>query len=228
MAQQGWDRFDEATTLGICGPDCVARLSAHWRESDYRAGATIVAVDDTDDNVFFVLSGKARAASFTHSGKEIRFSDMMPGESFGIFAAIDGLPRSTNVIAAEDARIARLSGAQFREILDQDRDIRDAILLYLVARVRALSNQITRLTAMSAEQRLVSELLAMASPDGTEPNRATISPRPTHQELAIRILGQREAVTRDLKQLRIAGLIENAPDALVICDVDGLRRRLPP
>jgi len=97
MAHNGTDRFPEGSTLHICGPEGCAALAKHWTEASYRARALIVTEDDTDDDVFFILSGRARAATYSDSGKEVLMSDMSPGDSFGILAAIDGQPRSTNV-----------------------------------------------------------------------------------------------------------------------------------
>ena len=109
MGTNGAERFPEGSTLHACGPDGCAALAEYWTEAIYPARALIVSEDETDDDVFFILSGHARAATYTDSGKEVLMSDLPPGESFGLFAAIDGQPRSTNVIAVDDARIARMS-----------------------------------------------------------------------------------------------------------------------
>jgi len=225
--RESWDPFAEGTILWTCGPDCALRLSEIWREEHRRAGSSIVNAEDTDRDVYFVLAGKVRAASYTHSGKEVRFSDLPPGESFGIFAALDGLPRSTNIIAPVDCLIARMSAEAFEAVLDEDRAIRRAILLYMVSRVRALSEQITKITALTAAQRLIVDLLDRAEIDDEDRNSARVTDLPTHDELAILTFSQREAVTSHLGKLRKAGLIESTEEGYVIPDLDALRARLP-
>lgn len=219
-------RFPPGSMLDACGPDGVARLSEHWIEHRYPAQAPIVSAEDTDTDVFFVLNGLARAATYTQSGKEIRLSDMPPGSLFGIFAAIDNLPRSTNVIAAEPSLIARMTAAQFNEIVDTETPVMRALLNYLVDRVRDLSARMTDVTALNAEQRLIGELLRLAKPDPDNPNIAYIEKLPTQQELATLIFSQREAVARDMSRLRDAGLIERTGRILVIRSVNALKQRL--
>ena len=58
--------FPEGTTLRACGPDGVAELKKFWREADVRRHTLIVAEDDIDDDVFFILAGHARAAFAGH------------------------------------------------------------------------------------------------------------------------------------------------------------------
>ncbi len=146
MAKNGNDKFPEGSTLHACGPEGCAALAKYWTEATYPARALIVSEDETDDDVFFILSGRARAATYTDSGKEVLMSDMPPGESFGIFAAIDGQPRSTNVIAVEDARIARMSAANFNKVLYGHSDVTRAFVLYMVDRIRHLSTRMTAVT----------------------------------------------------------------------------------
>jgi CRP-like cAMP-binding protein len=216
--------FPEGSTLDLCGPEGRAALRAAWSEATYPGRALIVSADETDDDVFFILQGKARAATYTNNGKEILLSELPPGESFGIFAAIDGAPRSTNVVAIEDCRIARMSAERFNEVLYENRNVAKAFFLYLVDRIRTLSDRVTDVTTLNAEQRLVAELLRISTPTGDD--TARVDPLPTQQELATVIFSQRESVGRDMSKLKDLGLIERKGRSLDILSVRGLRGRL--
>ncbi len=226
MRKHGTDAFPEGSTLRACGPDGCAALAKYWTEATYPARALIVSEDETDDDVFFILSGRARAATYTDSGKEVLMSDMPPGESFGIFAAIDGQPRSTNVIAVEDARIARMSAANFNRVLYSHSDVTRAFVLYLVDRVRHLSTRMTAVTTRNVEQRLVAELLRLAEAGMTGGDTARIEPLPTQQDFATLLFSQREAIGRDMSKLKDAALIERKGRSLLIKSVSGLEARL--
>ena len=226
MRKHGTDTFPEGSTLRACGPDGCAALAKYWTEATYPARALIVSEDETDDDVFFILSGRARAATYTDSGKEVLMSDMPPGESFGIFAAIDGQPRSTNVIAVEDARIARMSAANFNKVLYSHSDVTRAFVLYLVDRVRHLSTRMTAVTTRNVEQRLIAELLRLAEAGMTGGDTARIEPLPTQQDFATLLFSQREAIGRDMSKLKDAGLIERKGRSLLIKSVSGLEARL--
>jgi len=200
--------FPAGSTLQFCGPEGVAALAQHWTEAIYPARSPIVSEDDTDDDVFFILSGKARAATFTDSGKEVLMSELPAGESFGMFAAIDGQPRSTNVLAVEECRIARMSADSFNQVLDTHTGVMRAYMRYMVDRIRHLSSRMTAVTTRNAEQRLIAELLRLAEGGATGPDSAAFEPLPTQQELATLIFSQRETVGRDMSRLKESGLID--------------------
>lgn len=224
--KNGTAEFPEGTTLNACGADGRAALANYWTESTFPPRSLIVSEDETDDDVFFILSGRARAATYTDSGKEVLMSELPAGESFGIFAAIDGQPRSTNVIAVEECRIARMSASAFNQVLDEHTGVMRAFLNYLVERIRALSTRMTAVTTRNAEQRLIAELLRLAEEGVTGPDTAVIEPLPTQQELATLIFSQRESVGRDMSKLKDAGLIERKGRSLHIMSLAGLRALL--
>lgn len=226
MARNGNDKFPEGSTLHACGPDGRAALAKYWTEATYPARALIVSEDETDDDVFFILSGQVRAATYTDSGKEVFMSDMPPGESFGIFAAIDGQPRSTNVIAVEDSRIARMSAVNFNKVLYSHSGVTRAFVLYMVDRIRHLSTRMTAVTTRNAEQRLITELLRLAEAGIIGDDTAVIEPLPTQQDFATLLFSQREAIGRDMSKLKDAGLIERKGRSLLIKSVSGLEARL--
>ena len=226
MARNGNDKFPEGSTLHACGPEGCAALAKYWTEATYPARALIVSEDETDDDVFFILSGQVRAATYTDSGKEVFMSDMPSGESFGIFAAIDGQPRSTNVIAVEDSRIARMSAVNFNKVLYSHSGVTRAFVLYMVDRIRHLSTRMTAVTTRNAEQRLITELLRLAEAGIIGNDTAVIEPLPTQQDFAILLFSQREAIGRDMSKLKDAGLIERKGRSLLIKSVSGLEARL--
>jgi CRP-like cAMP-binding protein len=226
MTQTSANGFPKGSTLHACGPEGCAALAAHWTEATYPARALIVSEDETDDDVYFILSGSARAATYTETGKEVLLSELPPGESFGLFAAIDGQPRSTNVIAVEDARIARMSAEKFNQVLFSNCDVARAIIIYLVERIRHLSTRMTAVTTRNAEQRLIGELLRLAKADEQGGDTAVIDPLPTQQDLATLLFSQRETIGRDMSKLKDAGLIERKGRSLRIKTISGLRARL--
>ncbi len=226
MTADDGDTFDYPTgsTLHSCGPDGVAELSQHWTESNFPPKSVIVSESDTDDDVFFVVNGLARAATFTDNGREVLYSDLPRGDSFGIFAAIDGQPRSTNVFAKEHSRIARMSANHFRQVLYGNRSVNEAFMHYLVDRIRYLSGRMTEATTLSTEQRLCAQLLRMCSKTGKD--EGLIAKLATQQELATLISSQRESVGREMSKLKDQGLIERDGKSLQILSLRGLETKL--
>lgn len=223
--------FPPKTTLGRCGEKGVAALRVHWNEATYPPNSQVVSADEDDDDVFFVLEGRARAATYTDAGREVRLSDLEPGEGFGFLAAIDGAPRSTNVIAVEHTRLARISARNFNTVLNGVPEVSRAFMLYFVERIRDLSSRMTEVTTLSAEKRLVRALLAQARPVTSERagalvDSAIVQPLPTQQELASMIFSQRETVGREMSQLQRRGLVERQRRSLLIPSVTRLEAYL--
>lgn len=216
--------FPDGSTLHACGPEGRQELAKYWTESIFPAKSLIVSESDTDDDVFFVLEGMARAATFTDNGREVLYSDLPMGDSFGIFAAIDGQPRSTNVFAKERSRIARMSANHFREVLYSNRSVNHAFLCYLVDRIRYLSNRMAEATTLSTEQRLCAQLLRMC--ERTDKDCGVIERLPTQQELATLISSQRESVGREMSKLKDQGLIDRTGKSLAILSLRGLETKL--
>ena len=222
MSSTVWESFPETSTLKACGSEGCDELAKYWTESTFQPRALIVSEDEHEDDVYFILTGKARAATYTNNGKEVLMSELPPGEGFGIFAAIDGLPRSTNVIAITECRVARMSAANYNHVMDTNTQVMRAFLVYMVDRIRHLSIRMTNVTTMNAEQRLCYELLELGRTNMTSDDTAVIDPVPTQQELAILISGQRESVGRDMSKLGQQGLIERHGRVLTIPSMDAL------
>ena len=218
--------FSRGTTLHACGRPGREALARHWHVMTCPARTLIVSEEGSDDDVFFVLCGRARVATFSENGREVMLSDIGPGEAFGIFAALDQRPRSTNVLALEESRIARMPGAWFREVFYADRDVNRAFVLYMIERIRHLTDRVTAFTTQNARQRLIAELLRLAEGHETGTDSARIGALPTQQELATLLFSQREVIGRELSKLRNAGLVERQGRALLIHSLSALRRRL--
>lgn len=224
MSRYVWETMPAASTLRDCGKEGFAVLAAQWTESSYAARSPIVTAEETDDDVYFVLDGRVRAATYASSGREVQFSDLHAGEAFGLLAALDGLPRSTNVIALTDCRISRMSASAFNRTIESNTQVMRAFLRYLTDMVRSLSVKMSHVTTLSARQRLVAELLEMARTDPGGVDTAHVFPMPTQAELALLIFSQRETVARDLSRLKDEGLIDREGRTLRISSVERLRQ----
>jgi CRP-like cAMP-binding protein len=75
--------------------------------------------------------------------------------------------------------------------------------------------------SLKARERLCGELLRLSRQ--TAKDRIAISPPPSHFEIAARIGGCRETVTKLLSSLERDGLILRSRSAIALTDVDKLR-----
>jgi CRP-like cAMP-binding protein len=193
----------------------IARLA---QITDVPAGKTIIEQMAPTRDVFLVLAGRVRVAIYSQAGREISFRDIDAGGSFGELAAIDGAPRSANVVAVTAARVARVAADDFMHLVEKHPMLAKSLLRQLAALVRSLSERIHDL-ATPVAVRVCSELLRLAEATHPEANAAVIRPAPTHAELASRVNTHREAVSRQLSMLKREGILETRRRVFVIHDL---------
>ena len=197
-------------------------LAKRWTERNYRHNELIVARGDTGRDVFFLLQGRARVTLFSEDGREITYRDIGPGEIFGELAGIDGKARSADVVALVPTRASRLPEAAFREIVNNHPTFAWMLLEHLSAQLRRMTDRVFEFSTLVVRIRLIRELLRRAEEIGPVNGQASISPAPTHFELAAKIDTHREAVSREMSALAKSGLIEKLGSTLVLHDLAAL------
>ena len=205
-------------------PEVVAPLSRRCAWRRYAAEQIILQRRDASSDIFFIVSGRVCASYNSASGREVRFNELMVGEMFGEFAAIDGEPRSVDIISVTDTLIASMSADLFWDVMRRNESVCAAMLRRLTRIARAQVQRVVEFSTLPVRSRVHAELLRLAQVSASGPERmsAVIAPAPTHAEIASRISTHREAVTRELNELVRARLIERRGDKLVIRDVAAL------
>lgn len=193
-----------------------------WRTVE--PGQVIVARNSRDRDVHFVVSGRVRVTSFSAGGRQVTFRDEDAGEMFGDLAAIDGQPRSADVLALDSVLVASLSPEAFRELAEAEALVRDRVVQRLAGLVRLLSQRVIELSTLGVQNRIHAELLRLARASGASGAQARIEPAPKHADIASQVSTYREQVTRELSALTRQGLLAKDGNALLLLDVPRLER----
>jgi CRP-like cAMP-binding protein len=196
--------------------EALARACA-WR--NYAAGQPIISRAAADRDVHLIVSGRVRVTTYSAAGRQVTFRDIAAGELFGEVAAIDGMPRSADVVALESALTASLPAAAFRQLLREEPAVAERVLRRLAGVVRRMSERVIDLSTLGVHQRIHGELLRLAREAGVKQNLARIDPAPRHADLASQVSTYREEVTRELSALARAGIVRREGRALLIEDV---------
>lgn len=196
--------------------ETLARSCA-WRNS--RAGQRILSRAAADRDVYLIVSGRVRVTTYSATGRQVTFRDIGAGELFGEVAAIDGMPRSADVLALESTLTASLPPAAFRELLHEEPEVAERVLRRLASLVRRMSERVIDLSTLGVHQRIHAELLRLARESGVKQNVARIERPPRHADMASQVSTYREEVTRELSTLAKAGIVRREGRALLIRDV---------
>ena len=143
---------------------------------------------------------------------------------FGDLAAIDGQPRSADVLALDSVLVASLSPEHFRALIADEELVRERVLQRLAGLVRLLSERVIELSTLGVQNRIHAELLRLVRLSGAAGPQARIDPAPKHADIASQVSTYREQVTRELSLLTKQGLLAKDGNALVLLDVARLER----
>lgn len=197
----------------------VAKI-CRWRR--YAAGEQIIDSQSDTRDVFFVVKGTVRVVNFSASGREVAFDDVTEGRFFGELAALDGAPRSANVMARDETITAAMPPDAFIRMATNHPKLALNVMKDLTRIIRNATDRIMDLSTLGANNRVHAEVLRLAraaSPDG---DRAVIRPIPHHSDIASRVSTTRETVARVLSDLSRNGIVKRERDSLVVLDLDQL------
>jgi CRP/FNR family transcriptional regulator, cyclic AMP receptor protein len=225
-------RDHQPSSLGLKGIALLEglpaeRLDALARECAWRTCAAeqqIISREADDRDLYLIVSGRVRVTTYSAGGRQVTFRDIGAGDYFGEVAAIDGEPRSADVIALESTLVASMPPAVFGRLLREEPPVARRLLLRLASLTRGLSERVIDLSTLGVQNRIHAELLRLAREAGAAGNTARIDPAPKHADIASRVSTYREQVTRELSALVKLGILERGDHALVILDLARLER----
>jgi len=200
----------------------LAQIDSACIHRGFTQGQRILERGDQGRTVLFVLSGQVFAVQWTHTGREIIYSDIGPGSAFGELSIISGAPRSLSLYARTDCELLEMPGPVFLGLIDTHPTVRQAVMQGLVRRVHDLTERVQELTALGVEDRLRAYLLRVALEQGELAPGLTLLDLPTHAEIASIIGANREAISRSLATLNRLGVIESGRKFLRILQPEAL------
>ena len=201
----------------------AAAMAEFGDEVPFQKGKVLVSNQSHDRDVYWIRRGKVQVNILSPSGRETILRIIDEGHCFGEMSAIDGFRRSANVIALTDGVAMRLSEAAFLTEIRKSSELALWLLRQYTHRVRELTDRIYELSTYSVGVRLHCELLRLVMQAGIERGPVVLRKSPTHAELSARIGTNRESVTREMRALATAGIIQQKGRSLTILDVAALR-----
>src|SRR4051812_28269116 len=154
--------------------DEIEALAPQVEHLHYGKGELIVQRLDESGGIHLRLKGALLANQYARSGREVGYRRISAGGYFGEIPAIDGLPRSVNIMALEDVRVARLPQTLVQSLFERSPRFMRAILEDLANLTRALTDRLFELNAVSVACRVDIELLRMATSAGGDGREAVI------------------------------------------------------
>ena len=181
--------------LRVLSPNGVIR--------SFPKGAVLVNEGDGTDMLYVLMSGRVKAFLSDEHGKEVILNTIEVGAYFGEMV-LDGGPRSASIMALEPCRAYLIPRRDVEGLLERNPVFARDLLNRLIGRVRSLTARVRDLTLSDVYGRFVKFVDTHAvERDG----KRVVPERLTQHDIAARIGGSREMVSRIIKDLSAGGYI---------------------
>jgi CRP/FNR family cyclic AMP-dependent transcriptional regulator len=184
----------------------------------YARNVVVVSEGDATDSLYVVLAGRVKVFVADENGREVVVNTIGAGDFFGELV-LDGQARAASVMTLEPSRFFVMPQRDAEALLTGNPQFARHLVRKLIRRVRSLTEQVRSLALRDVYTRLVRFLEEQAVEEG---GRRVVHERLTQAEIAARIGGSREMVSRILSDLSAGGYIAVESKQIV------LRRKLPP
>ena len=207
-------------------PEAAVELAlTHLVTRTHPANQVILLENDWGGAVYFILDGWVKIRTYNMEGKEVTLNIIGKGELFGEMAALDEVPRSTDVITLTPTAIGSMPSQNFVKLLHTE-PLAGLRLSQLMARRLRQVNRRLRLRESDSQSRVADTLLFLAEGQGTQGQTGTEIPNLPHRELSSLSGLARETVTRVLTRLEKKGLITKDPETICIPDLSALEKMI--
>ena len=210
---------------GVSAEDAEA-LSAQFEYLDFPRGAVVFHEGEPGDSLYIVLAGKIKLGRRTADGRESLVAVMGPSDQFGELSTFDPGPRTATAQAVTDVRLARISKPALRGWIANRPQIAEQLLRVLARRLRRTNNHLADLIFTDVPGRVAKQLLQLAQKFGTvEGGQLRVTHDLTQEELAQLVGASRETVNKALADFASRGWLRLEARAVVLLDVERLRKR---
>ncbi len=209
--------------FGGLPPESVRQATLHLMTRSHPANCVIVLENDWGGAVYFILEGWVKIRTHNSDGKEVTLNIIGSGEIVGEMAALDEVPRSTDVITLTSAKVCSIPAQDFVRLLKIEPLAGIHLARLIAKRLRHLNRRL-RLRESDSLSRVADTLLFLAEGQGKKEGEGIAIPNLPHRELSSISGLARETVTRSLIKLEKKALIKRDLESLVILDLLGLEK----
>lgn len=183
-------------------PVLLREVAASTTLVSRRRGARIFEEGSVADSCYLLTSGRAKITMTGANGVEITIAILQPFALVGEISLIDTLPRSAGFAAVDECRLLQIPRRAFLA-LRRNREFDSLLMVHVATTLRRATEQLRAIYTFDSVERVAWCVAQMAVSKG-RPNKReiSISPKPSHRELAEMTGSSRETVSRALLRLR--------------------------
>ena len=208
--------------LGALPNEALDTTVRHGRIRTFPRATVIYRKGEPGSNLMVVLSGRIKISNVSPEGREVVLNFLRAGDLSGEIAVLDGKERTADAVALEETQALVISARDLLPVLISNPNALLNITLTLCEKLRAISALVDD-SMREMRARAASGLLRLIQRHGTVSNEGIRLDLVLSQQDLGNYLGiSRENVSRQLRQLRFANVVDVEEGHIVITDKDGL------
>jgi CRP/FNR family transcriptional regulator, cyclic AMP receptor protein len=191
------------------------------RRRRYRRGEVIFHEGDTADSVHLIEQGHVASCAFTEAGETVTYRVHGPGEVFGLLSLQSGTARRYGTTLALDATVTQVINAEdMRARCLGDPAMGQVLVDLLASQIRYFAAALVEALFVPVDTRVLRRLASLAQLYGHGAAGTVIAL--TQESLAGLAGTSRASVSRVLKGLEEAHIVERRRSAVVVADPEAL------
>jgi CRP/FNR family transcriptional regulator, cyclic AMP receptor protein len=220
------DVVRSAPLFAALDDEAAKALAASMTHQDVRRGSTVFAEGDPGDHLYVISSGKIKLGRTSADGRENLLAILGPGEMFGELSLFDPGPRTATATAIAPTRLIGLGHDDLHTWLAGRTEVAEQLLRALARRLRRTNDVLADMVFSDVPGRVAKALLDLAERFGKPIDGGVLVAHDlTQEELAQLVGASRETVNKALADFAGRGWLRLEARAVVLHDVDRLRRR---
>jgi len=181
---------------------------------------------DRGDRLYVIGEGKIKLGRTSVDGRENLLAVLGPGEMFGELSLFDPGARTATATAVAETQLIALGHDDLYAFLSGRPAVAATLLAALARRLRRTNEALADLVFTDVPGRVAKALLDLSSRFGRPAEDGVLVPHDlTQEELAQLVGASRETVNKALADFVTRGWIKLEARAVVLMDVERLRRR---
>jgi CRP/FNR family transcriptional regulator, cyclic AMP receptor protein len=214
--------LSETTFLGAVPDDALEIIVRCGHIRTFPRATVIYRRGEPGSSLMVVLSGRIKISNVSPEGREVVLNFLRAGDLSGEIAVLDGKERTADALALEETRALVISARDLLPVLISNPNALLDITITLCEKLRAIS-AIVEDNTREMRARAASGLLRLVQRHGTASKETIrLDLLLSQQDLGNYLGISRENVSRQLRQLRFANVVDIEEGHIVITDKDGL------
>lgn len=216
----------KAPLFAALDDEAASALQQSMTSSRLERGDILFHEGDQGDRLYVIREGKIKLGRTSSDGRENLLAILGPGEMFGELSLFDPGPRTATATAVAETQLIGLGHDNLQTFLSNRPEVAATLLAALARRLRRTNETLADLVFTDVPGRVAKALLDLSSRFGRPAEEGILVAHDlTQEELAQLVGASRETVNKALADFATRGWIKLEARAVVLIDVERLKRR---